>query len=190
VRSGDRSIIRVVVVAITALDVAFMTAIAALVASVAAPAASILIARNGREHQRKLAREERGFDVRYVAYQEMLTEINLDVQDARFRVDAIHAGSYRVEAAGDADDETRREWAKNRARIATLASAEVVNAFETHADAQAAFWSRLVSIAAKSAVGDVLDPAVADELKPLLDVVYATRLPFEERIRADLRGSP
>jgi len=195
VGSVDAHILPSVAVAITALDVAFMSSIAALIASVAAPVAAILIARNNREHERQLAREERGFDARRSAYENTLTDIGATLYYAQKRVDDIREGRCQVAdedlATTDTDEATYEQWARDRALIATIANTSIMAAHAKHADAQVAFWQRVVVVMRNSGpIGSAVNVERAAELQPLLGHMYSTRTELEERIRTDLRGAP
>jgi hypothetical protein len=72
--------------AITALDVAFISAIATIVAAIASPAISLLISRESLAHEVKLERESRLHDAQRSEFSQVQTEfwwtvVNIDQAD-------------------------------------------------------------------------------------------------------------
>jgi len=133
--NGRGATLAAMFLAVTALDVAFVSALAAL----AAPVTSVAVARVNRHHERQLAREERGFEARTLAFEETLTELGADLIYARHRVQEIRAGRAKFESPRDPSDnptEHATEWSRSGARIASLATEAIMTVFERNADAQ------------------------------------------------------
>lgn len=175
---------------ITALDVAFVSAISAVAGSVAGPLISFLIARGDRSHQRGLSREERSFESRRAVYEDTLAEVGEEIYVVREYLKKVERARVKVEASTEYEVEADliKEWSRSRGRLATVAGEPVMTAYEDFRQAATDWWAKLLEVTSEGTVGDNVDPARAEELRPLQAELAGKRLDLEALVRRDLQG--
>jgi hypothetical protein len=173
---------------VSALDVAFVSGIAAVTGSLAGPLISFLSARGDRVHQRQLSREERSFDARRTVYEDTLAEIAKDLVNARQHLARVRRGRAEITTRdeNELDDVTVEELGRTRGRLATIASEEVMEAFEELTQAAVDFWTAMVAVVVDGTPGDYAPAERADELAPLLTALLERRVALERKVRRDL----
>jgi hypothetical protein len=172
------------VVAVSALDVAFASAVAAALAAILSPLSAWLIARGGRQHELALAREARNYEARREIYVEALTDATKQVSSMGTAMAAYPRDDDLVIARLDARRSSRDQIEARRGSLAALGSVPVLAAIDAWISAEDEFWRWL----AMHPPGEPLPAFASAKAYDRFNRAVAARANLEEAVRADLQG--
>jgi hypothetical protein len=171
------------ILAVSALDVAFVSALATVAAAVVAPLSAWVISKETRDHELRIDRERRLFDARRELYATSLADVFLAV--AAINAEDIHLRGLdvtpHVPKARGVDD-----WLELQAQVSAIASESVMDALERLDDVHETFWKLSHDLAPRRDTSEQLGQSQKDDVARLAKDARSARDALAREMRRDL----
>ncbi len=168
--------------AVSALDVALVSALAAVVAAVASPISAWLTARGRNRHERQVAHDQRVFERRCDVYEEAITDVQRIFTVVRANYDLLLEVAFPV----DPPEMTTSDITSTAGRYLVFGSPGFLREFSRYRDVATRFLEEALAHHEKRANGQALTDQERVRLSGMFDEVAASRDKVAEAARKDL----